>query len=101
MKNTYNTTWHNLIEANEYRLSLIEKTHRLLNQQLAEAKKEFNQHSLFVITVIAGVITIFGTANQAFTVSNFDQAIQTFFSISAAVIILVAVAQLSNHLFHK
>ncbi|MEK7082915.1 MAG: hypothetical protein AAB972_01985 [Patescibacteria group bacterium] len=90
MKLSYtNELGHNLIESYEYRLDLVEKTKKLVKDELEEAKKEFDRHTTILISVIVGVITILGTANQAFRAENFSQALWTFVAISLSVIFLV------------
>ena len=102
MKSSYKTgVWQNLIEGYEYRLSLIEKTNKLVIEKLAKAETDFNQHTLYILTITVGVITIFGTANQAFHVNDFNEAVFTFKTISFTVIVLVLLASAVNSLLKQ
>ena len=90
MKYSYTTAdFLNLIEQYEYRLLMVVKTEELIHKKLQEAKRDFNQHTILIISVVVGVITIFGSANQIFRASDIREAILTFCTISGILILFV------------
>lgn len=101
MKHSYDLGYHNLIEAMEYRMNTLLKVENSLNKSLIEAKKEFNQHSITLVSIVVGIITIFGTANQTFKVDSFSEGISTFLVISLVLIALIAVALITNAHYRK
>lgn len=87
---------HNIIESYEYRLRTIELIKKLTKDELAAAKKDFNQHTITIVSIIVGVITILGAANQVFPSMNPPDALGTFFAICLSIITLVFVALALN-----
>ena len=98
MRRTYRTHEHwNFIEIFEYHLRASIHAEKSVELAISEAKKEFNQHTITIVTVVVGVITLLGTANQAFTVDNFAQGIKTFWSITAAILLIIIFAFALNN----
>ena len=90
MKVSYrNSMAGNIIEQYEYRLLVIEKTRTLMEKEIEKAKKEFDHHTLLIISIVVGVTTIFGTANNVIRAETFDQALNTFLGISFSMIFLI------------
>jgi hypothetical protein len=87
---------HNLIEQYEYRLNLVVRMEKTIQERLGEAKKEFNQHTIFIVSIIVGVITIFGTANNAFQINDFSTAKWTFGVISLTLICFITLMFVVN-----
>ena len=98
MRRTYkNAQEWNFIEIFEYHLRAAEHAEKSVLDAIEQAKKEFNQHTITIVTVVVGVITLLGTANQAFRVKDFTEGLITFLSITAAIIAVIVVAfKLSN-----
>lgn len=102
MKRTYRSSLHwNFIETFEYHLRAAIHAHENVKTELVEAKKEFNQHTITIIAVVVGVITLLGTANETFTVSNFEEGLNTFFSITIAILAVISITFIMNGLFKK
>jgi len=98
MKHTYrNANYLNFIEVYEYHLNAVMHAEKSIKDSIIEAKKDFNQHTITIVTVIVGVVTLLGTANQAFTVSNFNEGMKTFWSITAAVILVIIITFALNN----
>lgn len=87
---------HNFIESFEYRLTMTTKTDNLMQEKLNEAKREFNQHTITLLSVVVGVITIFGVANQTLRADNFQDGLLTFIAIVLAINLLVLIALWAN-----
>ena len=79
----------NFIEAYEYHLKSILQSEKIITQQIDEAKKEFNRHTVTLMSIIVGVITIFGTAKETLTAGNFKEGFLNFFVISFTIIFLI------------
>jgi len=102
MRNSYaHPELQNFIEIYEYRLDSILHGNRNLKDAILEAKKEFNQHTITVISFVVGVVTIFGAANITIQNTNYDVALNNFFAIVLAIVILTLVAFLANNFFNK
>jgi SMC interacting uncharacterized protein involved in chromosome segregation len=101
MKHSYNLNYHNFMESMEYRMKTFVKTDELIKDALTEAKKEFNQQTITLISIIVGIITIFGTANQVFKVNSFSEGIATFLVICSSLIATVATALIANSHYRK
>lgn len=98
MKRTYRDAHSsNFIEVYEYHLNAVLHAEKNTRRVIEEAKKEFNQHTITIVSVVVGVITLLGTANQAFTVKNLNEGLKTFWSIAAAVLILIIFAFALNN----
>ncbi len=83
---------HNLIEQYEYRLHTVQWASKMFQEKLQAAKVEFSQHTILIISIVVGTITIFGAANNIFKAKNIEEAIITFLTISLTIIFLVWVA---------
>lgn len=91
MKLTYrNEASHNFIEGFEYHLIQTENSEKIITNRLEDAKKDFNNHTLTIITITVGIITLLGTANQSFTVTNFNDGLKTFLSIVISILAVIA-----------
>ena len=86
----------NLIEQYEYRLHMTLKAEKMLQERLTKAEGDFRDHTFIILSVVVGVITIFGTANQSFVLENFDNSLRTFKTISGAIILLIAITFVAN-----
>ncbi len=91
----------NLLESYEYRFQLIEKTEKLFEFERLKLKQELNQHNLTTVSIIVGVITIFGVASQTLVARTFQEGVNTFFAIVFAIVFLTAVAFLTNNFFYR
>lgn len=80
---------HNFLESFEYRLHMTTKTEKLMQERLAEAKREFNQHTIILLSIVVGIITIFGVASQSLYAGNFNEGLITFVVIITAIVVLV------------
>jgi hypothetical protein len=87
---------HNFIEQYEYRLNLVIKMEKTIQERLIKAEKDFNQHTIFIVSIVVGIVTIFGTANNVFNTSNLSDAILTFKTISFTLVIFIATMFLVN-----
>ncbi len=97
MRRTYrDAEFWNFIEIFEYHLHAAIQAEKNIKLAMEEAKKEFNQHTITIIAVVVGIITLFGTANQIFKVDNFNQGMNTFFSITIAVLATIIVTFAMN-----
>lgn len=102
MKMTYkDVNYQNFIENYEYHLGAVKNAEDRVKKSLIEAKKEFNNHTITLTGILVGVITILGAANQSFKSSNYSEGMNTFFSISLAIIFLIIVAFLANSFFSR
>lgn len=102
MRKTYRD-WEylNFIEIFEYHLHAAIHADENIKRAIEEAKKEFNNHTITIVSVVVGVITLLGAANQAFRVDNFEQGINTFFSITLAVLAVIITTFVLNNKFNK
>lgn len=92
MKKTYKgPDYWNFIETFEYHLHAALLAEKNIQSAIEIAKKEFNQHTITIVSIVVGVITILGTANQVFTVNNFQEGMNTFFSITIAIIAIIII----------
>ncbi len=91
----------NFIEIFEYHLRAAIHADKTIELSIQEAKKEFNQHTITLVAIIVGVVTLLGTANQIFKVDNFQQGINTFFSITIAIVFLIIITFLMNSFLRK
>lgn len=91
----------NLLESYEYRLQLIEKMEKLFKSESIKLKQELNQHNITTISIIAGIVVIFGVANQTLISKNFNEGLITFITIISAVCVLMFGAFLCNSFFCK
>lgn len=96
MKKSYKPVWENLIEGYEYRMHLVEKTNELIREKLIKAEKEFNHHTILIISITVGVVTIFSTATETLTASNLKEGLISFGAICSALIFLVVVVTCFN-----
>jgi uncharacterized membrane protein len=64
---------------------------KMIELKVQKVEKDFNHHTIFITSIIVGVITIFGTANNAFRIDNFSTAKWTFGVISATLISFTAI----------
>lgn len=97
MKLVYRDDDHfNFIEVYEYHL--IASLHADENIVLAieEAKKEFNQHTITIVAVVVGVITLLGTANQVLVAKTFEDGLYTFVAVTVAILCVICVAFSAN-----
>lgn len=93
MRKTYrHPEFLNFIEIFEYHLHATKYSEINIRSAIEEAKKEFNQHTITIVTVIVGVIALLATANQQFTVTNFNDGLKTFWSITGAIILIIIFA---------
>ena len=79
----------NFIEVYEYRLLDILHLDNDISIRIEGAKKEFNKYTLTLISVIVGLITIFGIAGSTLSVGNGVNPISIFFALSLPILILV------------
>ena len=96
MERTYNVGWHNLLEQQRYRFKLVVETNYLVEKKIKEAEKEFNKHTLLVLSIVVGVITIFGSANQFLHASSYKEALMTFTAIIIAIALFISVVYIFN-----
>lgn len=90
MRKSYTDPHHqNFIELYEYHLKAIHQSSKITEEHIIEAKKEFNEHTIMLVSVIVGVITIFGTATETLKAKNFEEAFYTFLAISGTIIFLI------------
>lgn len=102
MKHSYkDVTWQNLIEGYEYHVKAIMKSNHIMRESMLEAKKEFNQHAITLLTIIVGIITIFGTANEVFHLHTYREMFITFMTMLFAIIAIILTASLINIRFPK
>lgn len=92
----------NLLESYEYRFKLIKKTESLFESEKLKLKQELNQHNIATISIVVGVITIFGVANQTLLPKTFYEGMISFIAIVSAICILTAGSFfLNSHFSHK
>jgi len=91
----------NLLESYEYRFQLIERMEKLFEFEKIKMKQELNQHNITTISIIAGIVVIFGVANQTLISKNFNDGLITFISIISAVCILMFGAFICNSFWGK
>lgn len=84
------TEFQNFIESHEYRLISILHLEEQLSVKINEAKKEFNQHTLTLVTIIVGLITIFGTANNNLSSTNIYEGLINFFVVVVPLSLIIA-----------
>ncbi len=84
------TEFQNFIESYEYRLIGILHLEDQLSIKINEAKKEFNQHTLTLVTIIVGLITIFGTANNNLSSGNLKEGLINFFVVVVPLCLIIA-----------
>ncbi len=90
MRHSYTSaSQQNFIESYEYHLKSIKQSEAIIELSLNEAKKDFNQHTITLISVIVGIITLFGTASKTLEAKNFEESLYSFIAISGAVIFLI------------
>lgn len=94
----FSPDFQNFIESYEYRLESILHLDKEIKDQIQEAKKEFNKHTITLVTIIVSLVTIFGVANNTLYARNFKEGIITFFAISTPILI---VSVLALFLFNK
>lgn len=81
--------FQNFIESYEYRIQSILHSNKNIQEGVQNAKKEFNQHTITLITVIVGLVTIFSTASSTLKATSFLEAVYTFFAISIPLEIVI------------
>jgi len=102
MKLSYDTVeFENFIESYEYRLNNIEHSNKNIQEQVLLAKQEFNNHTTLIISVIIGIITIFGVANNQLDSNSFTEGIANFSIIVLSIMILVFFAFYFNNKYKK
>lgn len=89
-------TRQNFIEGYEYHLKSIVKSEKAIKDSIIEAKKEFNQHTITLVSVIVGVITIFGSANTIFVEHTYDEMFRTFITIVISIIAVIWIVTALN-----
>lgn len=89
-------TRQNFIEGYEYHLKSIVKSEKAINDSIIEAKREFNQHTITLVSVIVGVITIFGSANTIFVEHTYDEMFRTFLTIVISIIAVIWIVTALN-----
>jgi len=95
------TDQQNFIEVYEYHLKSIKQSEETIKNQIREAKKEFNAHTITLVSIIVGIITIFGTANKTLEAKNFQEAFLSFFVISFTIIFLIFMVSEINKKVNK
>lgn len=88
--------WQNFIEMYEYHLKSIVQSEKAIKDSIVEAKKEFNQHTITLVSVIVGVITIFGSANTIFVEHTYDEMFRTFLTIVISIIAVIWIVTALN-----
>lgn len=88
--------FQNFIEVYEYHLKSIIQSEKAIKDSIIEAKKEFNQHTITLVSIIVGVITIFGSANAVFTEHSYPEMFFTFITIVASIIAVIWLATCLN-----
>ncbi len=88
----YPQSLENIFEVMEYTLFLLEKNDAMIQKRLNAAEAEFQQRTVLIISIVVGVVAILGAANQAFHLTNFEDMVRTFVTISLTVITLVCAA---------
>jgi len=86
-----NVEFHNFIEQYEYRLISIIHLDQEIKNQIIKAKESFNKHTVTLITVIVGLVTIFGAANNFLRATTFKEGLITFLSISAILLLTIGI----------
>lgn len=89
-------TRQNFIEMYEYHLKSIVQSEKAIKDSIVEAKKEFNQHTITLVSVIVGVITIFGSANTIFVEHTYDEMFLTFLTIVVSIIAVIWIVTALN-----
>ncbi len=98
MKQSYTKgEFSNFIEIYEYRLNSIIHTNKNIEEEIVLAKREFNNHTILILSVIVGVITIFGTANNTLFSPNYLDGLSSFLAITASIILLICLAFYVNN----
>ncbi len=95
------TDFQNFIESYEYHLKSIIQSEKIIKESIIEAKKEFNQHTITLIGIIVGVITIFGSANIVIENKSYVEMFLTFITIVISVITVIVITTLLNIKFPK
>ncbi|MBP6866058.1 MAG: hypothetical protein KBC12_00770 [Candidatus Pacebacteria bacterium] len=102
MKRTYRTGEHwNFIEMYEYHLHAILVAEENIKLEISKTKGEFNQHTITLVTIIMGAITLLGSANQIFKVESFQEGLQTFFAIVISIMAIIILTFIMNGSFLK
>lgn len=102
MRNSYEGgSYQNFIEIYEYRLDAILHSNKNLKNEIIEAKKEFNQHAILIISMVVGIVTIFGAANVTIQKVDYNVALANFFAVVLAVGFLTFIAFFANSFFNK
>ena len=102
MRHSYlDPNFQNFIEQFEYHLKSIVESEKVIKESINDAKREFNQYTITLISIIVGIITIFGTASTVFKVSSYVQMFLTFVTVVISVIAVIMVVTLINLKFPK
>ncbi len=93
--------YQNTIESFEYHLRSIIQSERMIQNSISEAKKEFNQHTITLVSIVVGIITIFGSANAIFEVDSYKIMLLTFITIVASIIAVIMTVTIINLRFPR
>lgn len=98
MRCSYPDSWYqNFIEVYEYHLKSIVQSENAIKDSIIEAKKEFNQHTVTLVSIIVGVITIFGSANTIFVEHSYEEMFRTFITVVISIIAVIWIVTALNN----
>lgn len=91
-----NPASQNFIELYEYHLKSIVQSEKAIKDSIIEAKKEFNQHTITLVSIIVGVITIFASANTIFVEHSYDEMFRTFVTVVVSIVAVIWIVTALN-----
>jgi hypothetical protein len=93
--------FQNFIEFYEYHLLSVVQSEKAIIESIKEAKREFNQHTTTLVSIIVGIITIFGTANMVYRVQSYVEMFLTFITIVLSIVGVILTVAFLNAQFPK